>query len=216
MRIVGLGLFLCVSVVACATGGPSGGDTPAGDGGTKLDSGTKIPTDSGTTPKDSGTTPKDSGTTQQDSGNNQPCGGQCLGSQSTCCTNTCVDTATDPNNCGSCGNACGAMSCCSSSCVDTMGSDNQNCGGCGVVCNGTCVGGSCQTNNNTCTLDQGSCAHSPCTTGGALTDTCDSEGVTFWVCDYDLLTYCCSSTWDQSCVDDAAFWEANSCVGGGC
>jgi hypothetical protein len=78
------------------------------------------------------------------------------------------------------------------------------------------MNGVCQQQGGSCTLDKGSCSHSPCTTGGALQDGCDPEFVTTLVCDVDGLSNCCSSSWDSSCVADAAFWEASSCVGQGC
>ena len=213
MRLMGPTAFCFLGVVlaACATG-TAADDTVPIDSGTKTDS--SVPKDSGSPTKDSSPTqdnyvpPVDSGSTN--------CGGQCLGLASTCCNNTCVDITSDPNNCGGCGNPCGSQSCCAGNCVDTMGSDNSNCGGCGVTCNGTCVNGSCQTNNNNCTLDLGSCAHSPCTTGSALSASCDAndEGIVLIVCIYD--STCCSSTWDSTCVSWASLFETNSCQGGGC
>ena len=76
------------------------------------------------------------------------------------CGNTCTNTASDPANCGYCGNQCAnglvctSSSCvqgctaplvaCSGTCVDTT-SDSNNCGSCGHVCtNGqVCNGGAC-------------------------------------------------------------------------
>ena len=215
MRVVGpVASFFLLGVVfaGCATG-TAGDDSSTSDGG-KADSSVKS---DGSTPKQDGSTPKqDSGGPTQDSGGGGNCGGSCLGNASTCCNNTCVDITADPNNCGGCGNPCGSQSCCAGNCVDTMGSDAANCGGCGLTCNGTCVNGTCQTQGGSCTLDQGSCAHSPCAIGGALADGCDPEAVTTFVCDFDGLSSCCTSSWDQSCVADAAFWEANACVGQGC
>ncbi len=64
----------------------------------------------------------------------------------TCCpdtTGTCVDTTTDPANCGSCGNSCFGLNCCSSACSDPN-TDNFNCGSCGTACvDGTCTAGTC-------------------------------------------------------------------------
>ena len=207
-RLASIGIW--VVVVGCATGGIATDDTTtdSGNGGH----------DSSTTGHDSGTTQKDTGTTQDtgappiDSGSTN-CGSGCLGLNSTCCSNVCVDTSSDPSNCGGCGVPCGAYSCCSSSCVNTMGTDNNNCGGCGIPCSGTCTGGTCTTTGGGCTVDVGSCSHSPCTTGAALVDGCDPEYVTTYVCDVDGLTSCCTSTWDASCVSDAAFWEASACAG---
>ncbi len=97
-----------------------------------------------------------------------------------------------------------------------MGSDVNNCGGCGVTCNGTCMNGTCQTQTSGCTLDMGTCSHSPCTTGGALSPSCDAndEGIVASVCLFDLT--CCTTTWDSTCVSYAQLFEINSCVGGGC
>jgi hypothetical protein len=212
MRLVGPATFggLLVLVFAgCATGSAAD-DTSTADSGPKHDSST---TDSG--PVKDSAPPKDSGGTVDTGGGN--CGSGCLGLASTCCNGQCVDITSDPNNCGGCGNpSCGTQSCCAGNCVDTMGSDTSNCGGCGIPCNGICSNGTCQTQGGSCTLDKGSCSHSPCTTGGALTDGCDPEYVTSLVCDVDGLSYCCSSSWDSSCVSDASYWEANSCIGQGC
>jgi hypothetical protein len=195
---------------ACATGTASDDTVPI-DSGTKSDS--SLPKD-GAPPKDSAP-PQDNYVPPADSGGN--CGSGCLGLASTCCNGQCVDITSDPNNCGGCGNpSCGTQSCCAGNCTDTMGSDNANCGGCGIPCNGTCMNGVCQTNNNGCTLDMGSCAHSPCTTGGPLSSNCDAndEGFVLIVCFYDPT--CCSSTWDSTCVSWATLFETNSCSGGGC
>ncbi|MFL5761873.1 MAG: hypothetical protein ACJ789_19410 [Thermomicrobiales bacterium] len=60
------------------------------------------------------------------------------------CGDVCVDTRSDPNNCGDCGNGCGNGACCSGICVDTT-SDPAHCGDCQTVCpQGTnCSGGTC-------------------------------------------------------------------------
>jgi hypothetical protein len=80
----------------------------------------------------------------------------------------CVNTMTDPNNCGMVGRRCamgescmagmcvcgstgGACatgeSCCAGACVDTSGDDPANCGGCGTTCAG---GTSCQSGMCVC------------------------------------------------------------------
>ena len=209
MRAAGVCLFVGFVFAGCATG-TTADDSSTSDSGTKQDS--SLAKDS-TPPKDSAP-PKDTGSSVDTGGGN--CGSGCLGLASTCCNNTCVDITSDTNNCGGCGNPCGTQDCCAGNCTNTMGNDPSNCGGCGVTCNGTCTNGTCQTQGGSCTLDQGTCSHSPCTTGAALVDGCDPELVTTLVCDVDGLTNCCTSSWDQSCVSDAAVWEANACVGQGC
>jgi hypothetical protein len=69
------------------------------------------------------------------------------------------------------------------------------------------MNGQCQTGGGgSCTVDVGTCSHSPCVTGAALTEFCDDDFDTFYVCEPfpfgDGLTQCCSTAWDQTCVDD--------------
>jgi hypothetical protein len=50
-----------------------------------------------------------------------------------CCDNKCVDTSSDPNSCGACGNSCGAgQGCCEGTCSDT--NTLSDCGACGNSC----------------------------------------------------------------------------------
>lgn len=83
------------------------------------------------------------------------------GSGYMCCpagAGTCIDTETDPNDCGSCGTVClanetcsgGTCECaspytlCGASCLDLQ-TDPENCGACGHSClGGTCSSGECQ------------------------------------------------------------------------
>ena len=57
----------------------------------------------------------------------------------------------------------------------------------------------------------GSCAHDPCATGGKLTKGCDS--CVSSVCAAD--SYCCSTKWDQQCVNEVGSICMQSCGGGG-
>ncbi len=85
-----------------------------------------------------------------------------------CCASGCSNVNTDPNNCGSCGNACApgdtcqggtcqapatcnggplctaTETCCASGCSNTT-TDASNCGGCGTICptGDTCVASIC-------------------------------------------------------------------------
>ncbi len=90
------------------------------------------------------------------------CGDACCDSGQTCCSGQCVDTQSDPGNCGVCGQlcapgelcqngACGCSSqscsgeCCEGACIDTQ-TDANNCGSCGNVCHSgqTCQNGTCE------------------------------------------------------------------------
>jgi hypothetical protein len=93
-------------------------------------------------------------------GSRSPGSESCPGAQDLCGA-TCIDTTSDPANCGGCGKACGqgAPFCSGGSCVATCGgtttqcaggcvdttSDDDNCGRCGRGCaiNETCSMGQC-------------------------------------------------------------------------
>jgi hypothetical protein len=109
----------------------------------------------------------------------------CLGG-ATLCGNLCVDTQSDPSNCGACGTTCGANEICSAgqcssicgggltkcgnACVDTT-SDLKNCGACGNACGvgATCQNGQCaQCDSNVTDCDgdgwrvsEGDCCDKP-------------------------------------------------------
>ncbi|MBI4700115.1 MAG: hypothetical protein HY744_02935 [Deltaproteobacteria bacterium] len=62
-----------------------------------------------------------------------------------CCNMTCIDTTSDPNNCGSCGNICAAgTTCCAGACVNLL-TNWANCGACMNTCLAVqdCCAGSC-------------------------------------------------------------------------
>ncbi|MDE2201895.1 MAG: hypothetical protein KGJ38_04120 [Burkholderiaceae bacterium] len=60
------------------------------------------------------------------------------------CSGTCVDTATDSNNCGGCGVVCPANTACSASaCVPAACSTNADCSGGDVCLGGTCQAPTC-------------------------------------------------------------------------
>jgi hypothetical protein len=112
-----------------------------------------------TTIADAGAADADAG--RQSTGN--ACNSQCqcvpCGAPLTDCGGQCVDTRSDSNNCGHCGNACpplincisGTCACpgtqiaCAGACVDTT-SDPNNCGACGVVC-ASCANGACSASS---------------------------------------------------------------------
>ncbi len=90
----------------------------------------------------------------------------------TVCGGACVDTAIDPQHCGTCGTRCegstvcvrgrcelncgGALSNCGGTCVDPR-SNSTHCGGCGMACPGgqRCVSGGCLAS---CPAGQSACA----------------------------------------------------------
>lgn len=157
------GLFL---VVGCATGQPAtdlvaahkdGGIIAKGDGGFTHDSGTTQPQ------------PTDDAGGSQTTCTGTICGGQC------------VDTTSDPANCGTCGLACASGETCS---------------------NGQCTGGGSTTTSNA--PPQGTCSHALCTSGAYLDEGCDTAGCTIIICDPSYLgdSYCCTTSWDTQCEQE--------------
>jgi len=97
---------------------------------------------------------------------------------------------------GACTPSCGGKTC---------GDD-----GCGGTC-GTCGNGQTCSPGGTCT-GGGACSHAICSTGGALTSSCDSCAAQ--VCAAD--SFCCTSSWDSQCVSEVASVCNQSCGGGTC
>jgi hypothetical protein len=110
------------------------------------------------------------------------------------CDDGCHDLTSDQDHCGKCGTACGgSTTCCSGACSDTS-TDTSNCGACGSACSGTCSAGTCCQTPTT-----GSCSHALCSSGSALSSSCDgSQGCVAKVCGSD--PYCCSTKWDSYCA----------------
>lgn len=96
------------------------------------------------------------------------------------CAGVCIDSSSDPEHCGGCGNACAddqvcdggscASDCspgllaCSRQCVDAS-SDPVNCGRCGEVCDvdGSCVAGDCKDAcNDACDDEREVCIGGEC------------------------------------------------------
>jgi hypothetical protein len=109
------------------------------------------------------------------------------------CDGACLNTQTDPDNCGFCGNTCGpGASCTQGSCVcpqagltscqsgcTNVSTDDSNCGFCGHVCddgigsrcvNGSCTVGTCNTNNDCPEGDV--CVGAACVPGCASDEEC--------------------------------------------
>jgi len=122
----------------------------------------------------------------------------CGGLTPTQCGDHCVDVATDPQNCGGCGQACQPGQFCSGGecgpscaspyttcvdggfCADTL-VDPSNCGGCGALCPPAlplCSGGSCSAS---CLPPYGQCGAGPsafCADFGSDPTNCGGCGVT--------------------------------------
>jgi hypothetical protein len=160
-------------------------------------------------------------------GQPKPCcgGGACSGVHGTCacvsptvdCSGACVDTQSDVNNCGSCGNVCpsnstgcsGGVCQCDSgvpnycppggknpdTCVNFQ-TDPNNCGSCGNVCSSgdTCCGGTC-TNLASDPNHCGSCT-TTCSSPNGLCESSTCCGATEGqhVNDTNPQTLCCPPT----------------------
>ena len=81
--------------------------------------------------------------------------------------------------------------------------------GCGGSC-GTCGSGQTCSPGGVCTTG-GNCDHPICSTGGALTSSCDTCAAQ--ICSAD--SFCCSNSWDSICVGEVQSVCKQSCTGGG-
>lgn len=149
-------------------------------------------------------------------------------SDKTLCGDECVDTATDRNNCGACGNRCGntqycvfgecrsecpsGFNLCGDECVDTQ-KDEDNCGNCGRRCNDgeQCINGECVLNcPQGFTNCNGSCVNLQ--TDPANCGDCGRRCNSNEVCSNGQCTVNCSSgltNCNGSCVD--LYSDNNNC-----
>lgn len=139
-----------------------------------------------------------------------------------CCTtnwdSTCKSEVDDycAGGCGGGGSSCGhdpcttgtALSPLCSACVKAV------CDGDAFCCNDTsggwdsvCVSEAQQATECSGACSGGGCAHSECSTGGPLTNSCSSCATA--VCAAD--SYCCTTDWDSLCVNEAKQQSACSC-----
>jgi len=149
-----IAIVCAVGVSACSKSSSSSNSGSTGTGTSAASGSTASTTSSTTTTGTSATT----GTSSSSTGGTTGCSAQQLN-----CGGTCVDSRTDPDNCGGCGVSCdgdAGLACsagvCSSSCLTPLvvcdracvdrGSDSANCGTCGNVCpaNQGCVDGACK------------------------------------------------------------------------
>ncbi|APR88285.1 hypothetical protein A7982_13634 [Minicystis rosea] len=98
-------------------------------------------------------------------------------------------------------------------CVTTVCKSDSYC--CSTKWDSTCVSeakawcGASSSSSSSSSSSGGSstCSHSECATGTKLKTGCDACVTT--VCKSD--TYCCSTSWDSTCVSEAKSWCALSC-----
>jgi hypothetical protein len=163
LQVAALGFFAIGSLAACATGVQSA-DALHKDGGVLFKDG--APSHDGATPP-------------QDDGGTPTC------TTGTLCGAACVDTQSDPNNCGGCGVPCAPTETCQL---------------------GACTPSSSGSNEP----PVGTCAHSLCTAGSMLSEGCDPAGCSIVICDPSYLadTFCCDTSWDSTCVSEVTTYCA--------
>jgi hypothetical protein len=89
---------------------------------------------------------------------------------------------------------------------------------CNTVWDATCVGEVPALCGKTCAATPpgggggggAACAHSTCATGGPLSAACDPCATALCAAD----PYCCSGTWDATCVGEVATFCGKSCTPG--
>jgi hypothetical protein len=143
-----------------------------------------------------------------------PAQGKTCAAGLTCCNKMCIDTASDPLNCGACGATCGGqLACCASQCVNLL-SDVGNCGKCATACStvnatASCSAGSCAW---TCTAGFAHCASGNTGCESSLTSTqscggcgnaCDVTNATAAMCDGMRCSYACKAGFGD-CVQKGA------------
>jgi uncharacterized protein (TIGR02266 family) len=168
----------------------------------------------------------------------------CANTAEVFCGDTCVAVASDPANCGSCGNRCAAGTVCSAgtcadscaagltncvgACVDTATSADH-CGGCGNTCTAgeECTGGSCSCGGGT-TDCSGVCIETrsdPANCGGCGTTCPSGEVCANGTCAASCpggLTDCASACIDtrtdpNNCGGCGVICTGGlACIGGGC
>jgi hypothetical protein len=121
------------------------------------------------------------------------CVSTCPATAPTVCSGSCVDTTSDPLDCGSCGRACapgpsGIPSCNGGVCAVENGPDMRQ----------TIVPTDLSQPLDM-TLGGSTCAHSPCASGAALAPGCDP--CVDKVC--KTFSNCCLTVWTALCVSEA-------------
>jgi hypothetical protein len=118
---------------------------------------------------------------------------------------------------GGSGGACGHDECTAgaaldpgcSACTDAVCAADSYC--CQTAWDDVCVGEVAQFCGESCDGGGGGCIHDECTAGGPLTQACSSCAAD--VCAVD--DYCCTTEWDQQCIDEADQVCVFICGGGG-